>query len=164
MSTTWIIAILIGATIIAGLAFYLGRLLMQLKQVKTAQQEKVNQRNKTLKNNIYTIAWAMKDGQCEPSEGCLRIWVLLDHLAEQPKPDFQQLYPGLYAMYQQVKDLPTHEARKKVKKSELRAMDKKRLAHEAEFKPLIDKDVATLVELYKSFADKGKTVSLDQMH
>ena len=36
MSNVWLIAIIVGSVIIAGLAFYAGMLLMQLKQQKQA--------------------------------------------------------------------------------------------------------------------------------
>ena len=150
MSTGWIIALIIAALIIAGLSFYLGRLLMQLKQVKQAQQQQITKRNTKLTEDIYTIAWAMQEGQCEPSEGCLRIWVLLDHVAEEPKPDNQQRYPGIFALYDKIKDLPTHSARKALPKLELRKMDAQRLIHEQEFKTLIDADVSQLIKTLKS--------------
>ena len=149
MSTGWIIALIVGAIIIAGLSFYLGRLLMQLKQVKQAQQQQIEKRNKKLAEDIYTIVWAMQEGQCDPSEGCLRTWVLLDHIHEEPKPDNQQLYPGIFALYDKIKDLPTHSARKELPKKELRKMDAERLNYEQEFKALIDADVGKIIEKFK---------------
>lgn len=149
MSTGWIIALIVAALIIAGLSFYLGRLLMQIKQVKQAQQQQISKRNSKLSEDIYTIAWAMQEGQCDASEGCLRIWVLLDHIFEQPKPDNQQRYPGIFALYDKIKDLPTHSARKALPKKALREMDQERLVNEQTFKTLIDTDVAQLIERFK---------------
>ena len=152
MSTAWIIALVIGALIIAGLSFYLGRLLLLLKHKEQSQQAKIEKRNITLAENIYTIAWAMRDDQCELSEGCLRVWVLLDHIVPDPKQpalDNQQQYPGVFALYEKVKDLPTHDARKKVKKPELRAMDQQRLKDEVEFKSLIESDIEKLINRFK---------------
>ena len=154
MNSTWLIALIIGALIIAGLSFYLGRLLLLLKQARGKQQAKIEARNTTLAENIYTIVWAMRDGQCEFSEGCLRVWVLLDHIMpsnpKQPRADNQKLYPGIFALYEKVKDLPTHDARKKVKKSELRAMDEQRLKDEVQFKEQIETDIEQLVERFKA--------------
>ena len=150
---SWIIAIIIAVLIIAGLSFYLGRLLMQLKQVKQAKQQQIKQqidkRNQKLAEDIYTIAWAMQEGQCEPSEGCLRICVLLDHFDQQPKPDNPTIYPGIHALYDKIKDLPTHAARKALPKKELQQMDKERFAHEKAFKNLIDQDITKLIERFK---------------
>ena len=149
MNLGWIIAIIIAALIIAGLAFYLGRLLMQIKQVEQAQQQQINKRNQKLSDDIYTIAWAMQQGQCEPSEGCLRIWVLLDHIELNPKPDHQQLYPGIFALYDKIKDLPTHSARKALPKKTLRQMDAQRFADEKALKTLIDADIHKIIEFFK---------------
>ena len=149
MSIGWIIALIAGSIIIAGLSFYLGRLLMQLKQIKQAQQQQITKRNNKLSEDIYTIAWAMQEGQCDSSEGCLRIWVLLDHIIEEPKGDNQQRYPGIFALYDKIKDLPTHNARKELPKKELRKMDAERLNYEQEFKALIDADVGKIIEKFK---------------
>ncbi len=152
MSLAWIIALVCGALIIAGLSFYLGRLLMQIKHNKAQQAlavtEHNDKRNKTLSESIYTIAWAMRDGQCEYSEGCLRVWVLLDHYVEQNKPDQSQLYPGVFALYDKIKDMPTHEARKKLKNKALMQMDKQRLGFEDEYKSLIKTDITRLIERF----------------
>lgn len=152
MSLGWIIALLGGALIIAGLSFYLGRLLTQIKHNQAQQALKVTQhndkRNKTLSESIYTIAWAMRDGQCEYSEGCLRVWVLLDHYVEQNKPDQTLLYPGIFALYDKIKDMPTHEARKKLKSKALMQMDKQRLSFEDEYKSLIKTDITGLLERF----------------
>ncbi|MFT5162490.1 MAG: hypothetical protein ACI9FJ_001066 [Alteromonadaceae bacterium] len=158
MMTLWTVAIVLGSLIIAALAFYLGRLLLLVKQGKKAQaqihQAQINKRNKTLAESIYTIAWAMRDGQCDFSEGCLRIWVLLDHYVEQPEdgvlPTKSEVYPGIFNMYEKIKDMPTHEARKKYKKSELMVMDKQRATHETQYKPMIEGDIAKLIERFVS--------------
>ena len=152
MSLGWIIALLCGTVIIAGLAFYLGRLMMQIKHNEAQQTLKVTQhndkRNKTLSESIYTITWAMRDGQCEYSEGCLRVWVLLDHYIEQNKPDQSLIYPGVFALYDKIKDMPTHEARKKLKNKALMQMDKQRQGFEDEYKSLIKTDITRLLERF----------------
>jgi hypothetical protein len=153
MSTGWIIALVCGGLIIAGLAFYLGRLLLLLRLTKqrseAKQAEKVTQRNKTLSESIYTIAWAMRDGQCEFSEGCLRVWVLLDHYVDNETTDNTQVYPGIFKLYKRIKDMPTHEARKKQKRSEQMAMDSDRVAAEKEYKDLIALDIAHLIKRFE---------------
>ena len=148
MSTPWIIALVIGAAIIAGLAFYLGRLLMLIKEGERRRAEKTAERNKTLAESIHTIAWAMRDGQCDLSEGCLRVWVLLDHIEQDNKPNQAELYPGVFKLYDKIKDMPTHEARKKYKKQEIMKMDMERWNFEADFKDQIEQDIARLIETY----------------
>ena len=67
MSTAWLIALIIGSAIIAGLSFYLGRLLMMIKQNQQAaektQAAEAAKRNKNLSESIYTIAWHRTSSQ-----------------------------------------------------------------------------------------------------
>ena len=161
MSTAWIIAFIIGAAIIAGLSFYLGRLLLLIKQRKAAQaaaqdaeiakRKALNEtRNITLSESIYTIAWAMRDGQCDLGEGCLRVWVLLDHYVEAQQTDNTEKYQGIFKLYDKIKDMPTHQARKKYSNKEIRQMDSDREGFEREFKPLIEQDIAQLIARFKT--------------
>ena len=134
--------------IIVGLAFYAGRLLWKLKeQNETIAKEKAK-KEKYLVDSISHIAKAMNEKQCEYSEGVLRIWVLLDHYnssKEEPK-DYTSLYPGFAKLYDVVKDMPTHEARKKYSKKEVFQMDTKRWTAEKEYEQQIDTDLDVLMK------------------
>ena len=84
MSPLWVITIIVAVAIVAGLAFYAGKLLFQLKVQKEQQQAQLEklkakalERNAKIADSINLIARAMKEKQCEYSEGCLRIWVLM---------------------------------------------------------------------------------------
>ena len=123
MTLTWIIAIVIAVLIIFGLAFYAGKLLFQLnvqKQKQQAQlekrQAKVKQRNVKIADSINLISRAMKEKQCEYSEGCLRVWVLMSQYKFSDEIDLEQEYQSIFKMYDVVKEMPTHEARKKYSK------------------------------------------------
>ena len=148
MSTGWIIALICGALIITGLSFYLGRLLLLIQHAKQRQIEKTIARNFTLSESIYTIAWAMQQGQCELSEGSLRVWVLLDHYVESEPQDNELRYPGIFALYDQIKEMPTHQARKKYKNGEIMKMDKIRWQSEQQNKTQIETDVSKLIERF----------------
>lgn len=155
MSMAWIIVLVLAGLIIAGLSFYLGRLLLLIKYAKQQQANKTDERNKTLAESIYTIAWAMHEGQCELSEGCLRVFVLLDHYVEPLGQNNATTYPGVFALYDKIKDMPTHEDRKKCQKSEIAAMDKARYNYEAQFKALIEADINTLIERFATESDNA---------
>ena len=134
MTTAVWLAIAVGALIIAGLAFYAGTLLMRLQQQRRQQlqqaarlQQQQAEKALYLRDSIILICKAMREEQCELSEGALRLWVLLDHLVPERTPDPQTTYPGLFQMYQVVKDMPTHQARKAQAKSLTRQQDKVRL-------------------------------------
>lgn len=140
--------IALGVILVAGLAFYAGQLLWQLKQQRLVQQEQKDKRLKYLTDSISLIAKAMKEEQCELSEGVLRVWVLLDHYnSEQEAPkDYPSLYPGFAALYDVIKDMPTHEARKKQGKQERFKMDVTRWDAEKEHNEQITTDIGKIIK------------------
>lgn len=156
MSTIWIVLLIIGSLIIVGLAFYAGKLLQQVKQQKLRQQQeaelqqqKLAEKKHYLQESIVLISRAMLEQQCELSEGALRLWVLLDHWPQTDKPDPIQSYPGLYQMYQVVKDMPTHQARKEQDKKLTRQQDKLRQQAEIDLKAVIEADVQLLLTRFQ---------------
>ena len=149
--------IVIGGIIIAGLAFYAGRLLYLLKrqgqQQAQRQAEKARQAqrqqaeyNQKILLSINTIVRATQQKQCELSEASIRICVLLQRLALDPLPDFAGLYPALHDFYQQIHHHPTHEARKSYPKNEIRQLDLQREQLEQEFASSIGKELAELLQ------------------
>ncbi|MGI5309989.1 DUF2489 domain-containing protein [Rheinheimera sp. WS51] len=153
LSTTAIILITLGAIIVAALAFYAGKLIWQLQQQKQKiaqqQEHKTTERKKYLTDSIVLICKAMLEGQCELSEGALRLWVLLDHLVPERTPDPNTSYPGLYQMYLVVKDMPTHEARNKQDKALTKQQDSVRLKAEQDLKSTILQDTAALLNRFQ---------------
>lgn len=156
MTLLWVLVILLGTAIIAGLAFYAGKLLWLLKQQNKKQQqeqlayqEKLLEKKRYLQESIVLISRAMQEQQCELSEGALRLWVLLDHWPQDNKPDAIQNYPGLYQMYLVVKDMPTHQARKDQDKKLTRQQDKLRQQAEIDLRELIQADVSKLLERFQ---------------
>jgi len=142
----------LGVVIVAGLAFYLGQLLFQLRaqqqkqlQAMQVQQKKQAEHQQYLLDSIVFIGKATLEQQCEVSEAALRIWVLLENL----QPDLAQAsrWPGLFAMYDCVKAMPTHEARKELEKKELRRQDHLRQQTEIQLKDAIEADIRGLLEL-----------------
>lgn len=141
-----------GLLIVAGLAFYLGKLLSQLKQQQwqqqqalQLQQQKQAEHQQYLLDSIVLIGKATLEQQCEPSEAALRIWVLLENL----QPELAQAcrWPGLFAMYDCVKAMPTHEARQQLDKKELRRQDHLRQQTEIQLKSAIETDIRGLLVL-----------------
>lgn len=140
--------IALGVILVVGLAFYAGQLLWQVKQQSIEKQEQTEKRHKYLTDSISLIAKAMKEEQCELSEGVLRVWVLLDHYnSEQEAPkDYPALYPGFAALYDVIKDMPTHEARKKQGKQERFKMDVTRWDAEKKHNAQIVTDISGIIE------------------
>lgn len=144
----WLLAGL-GVVIIGALAYYAGRLLAQLKQQNQRRSDALNQRNINLLESITTIAKAMEQGQCPLSEGCLRLVVLLDLRTESLEAAYAKRYPHIHDMYERIKHMPTHEARKKYPKQDIRKMDKEREGYEEQLEDVILNDVR---QLLKDFA------------
>ena len=145
MSNTTISMLIAGCIIVACLAFYAGTLLWQLQQQTQLKQKQLADKQQHLRESITVICKAMLQEQCELSEGALRLWVLLDHLAPERQPDPVITYPGLYQMYQVVKDMPTHQARKAQSKALTLQQDEIRLKAEQDLKDFILADTKTLL-------------------
>lgn len=140
------VAAAFGVVIIVALAFYAGRLLGQLKQQNQRRDAALTKRNENLHESIVTIAKAMEQGQCPLSEGALRLVVLLDLRVESLEAKYATRYPALHDMYERIKHMPTHDARKQYPKQEIRKMDAEREGYEQELENVILNDVRQLLK------------------
>ncbi|NVK24657.1 MAG: DUF2489 domain-containing protein [Gammaproteobacteria bacterium] len=152
----WYAIIALAFVLVAALAFYAGQLLWKVKQQQQAQQQERAKKIKYLTDSIGHIAKAMDAEQCEISEGVLRIWVLLDHYKQQTAGDqnYQELYKGFASLYEVIKDMPTHDARKKLGKQERFNLDVRRWDAEKEFAELIKQDLQSILEAFPTTLDK----------
>ena len=139
-----IVFLLVALFIVAGLAFYAGSLLFKLRTQQQLRYQKTQQRIRKISESIQTIAKALEQQQCNLSEGCIRLFHLLEALPVKDKPDFSQQFSGLYSLYNHVKDLPTHEARKAQPKKQTKQQDLQREELEAQLETQILNDVAVL--------------------
>ncbi|NVK36385.1 MAG: DUF2489 domain-containing protein [Gammaproteobacteria bacterium] len=140
-----------AAVIILGLSAIAAYYIIKLNQVKKAQAEQIK-KNKAawqkhrdeLASDLRFIANAMLQGQCEITEGCLRIKVLMDRLDDelQHKPEFKTIQ----SHFAQTIQMPTHEAYKALSKQEQFKLDKTRYGLEAKNKDQILIEVQTLAE------------------
>tara|TARA_R110000744_G_scaffold305604_1_gene413922 strand:- start:13608 stop:14057 length:450 start_codon:yes stop_codon:yes gene_type:complete len=144
MSSITILLILAAFVIIASLAFYAGKLLFMLNKQNKKMARTKQQRVERLMESIHTISMAVEQQQCNLSEGSIRLYHLHESLPIDDKPDYESHYPGLYALYAKVSDLPTHEARDKLSTLERKTQDVAREALESELESQILKDVAKL--------------------
>lgn len=144
----WYVLIALAVLIVVGLAFYAGQLLWKVKAQNEAVAAEKEKKQKYLTDSISHIAKAMKEKQCEYSEGVLRIWVLLDHYnrAQSEPKNYPEVYPGFAKLYDVVKDMPTHEARKKFSKKDIFKMDTQRWEAEKQYEQQIDTDLDVLMK------------------
>jgi len=149
MSNTWLIAIVIGSIIIAGLAFYAGKLLMLLKAQTKQQKGAHEQHQRGLKNHdkkvfdsVVIIARAMQEEQCDISEGCWRLSVLLDSLKISQGLD--QQFPAIFELYNKIKHLAILTDRKDLEKKQRMKEDLTRMKAESELADEIKLDIDLL--------------------
>ncbi|OOF44323.1 DUF2489 domain-containing protein [Rodentibacter trehalosifermentans] len=141
----WITILTVFAlAIIAALSWYAFRL---LKQVKTRQQmlrEAQMARTARLKESIEIIAKAMLQKECNHSEGVIRLAMLLMPLGKNLHP-----YPAMWELYETVREMPTHEARKALGKKERMHLDLERESAEAKLEQAIMEELPRLLDEIK---------------
>ena len=135
---------LVALAIIAGLSFYAGNLVLRLRTQQKLRKQKTQQRINKIFQSIQTIAKTLEQQQCNLSEGCIRIFHLLEALPVKNKPDYSQQFIGIYSLYNQVKDFPTHDVRKAQSKIETKKQDLQREELEAQLESQILRDVSVL--------------------
>ncbi|WP_354689037.1 DUF2489 domain-containing protein [Aeromonas sp. 19NY04SH05-1] len=144
------LAALLGGLILSGLAIYAGMLLARLKRQQERHLQAILARNERILDSVRVIAHAVLEGQCDYSEGAIRLTNLLDALQIKEGRAFAAEFPGLYGLYEKVKEMPTHEARRALKRNEVMKLDLERSGYEAELETQILKDVAQLKDLQLS--------------
>lgn len=148
-SNLWLVLLVIGVIIIAVLAFIAGKLLRQLRQQKLAQQQVAIAKEQALKKHdskiiasVVIIVKAMQEEQCDLSEGCWRLSVLLDSL--KLSRDMSAQFPAIFQLYQAIKHMPILEERKKLAKPQRMKLDFERMKLEAQLHQNIQKDLDLL--------------------
>jgi len=152
MQLDYVLAAL-AVIVILGLAFYAGILISKIKihtkrneQQQSEQQEKKQQRNDNICESIRVIALATTQKQCNVSEAAIRLTILLETLVIEQPIDVDKDYPAISALFQKVKEMPTHDKRKDVPAKELKKLDLKRLAFESELEEKIIAEASLLVD------------------
>ncbi len=154
----WVVWITLAVIIIIGLSFFACKLLMQLKRQTLLQKQvyvehltALNKHDKKVLESIVIIVRAMKEEQCDISEGCWRLSVLLDSLKTGER--LHKEFPAIFELYEEIKHMPILDARKKLDKKERMKLDFERIKKEAILADAIRKDIAKL----HIFSDKKIT-------
>ena len=141
--------------IIIALAFYAGILIKKINvqkaynQKAAEQQEaqqalKKQQRNDKICESIRLIARATAQKQCNVSEAAIRLTVLLETLLLKEPIDLAKNFPALSELFDKVKEMPTHEQRKKFPVKEIKILDMKRKIFESQLEDKIIKEMSQL--------------------
>lgn len=136
--------IALAVALIVFLASYACFLLYKLRLQNQRKRLLAHQRYEKTADSIRVIALAMAQQQCNLSEGCIRLVRLLESLPFKQPATLSGQYPGVYALYQEVKDLPTHARRNELSRAERNRQDTAREEKEAEYSTLILTDVTLL--------------------
>ena len=137
--------IVVAFFLMIGLCLYAIYLLKQLKIQKELITKVKHERTIRLKESIDVIARAMQSGECNTSEGVIRLTMLL-----RPFGKNLSTYPAMANLYEVVRDMPTHDARKLLDKRERMRLDLDRESVEVQFKQGIKKELYILLEDIKS--------------
>ena len=140
----WIFFV-IALFLVTGLTLYAIRLLKQLKVQKELIAKAKNNRVIRLKKSIDIIARAMQSGECNLSEGVIRLTMLL-----MPFGKNLSTYPAMANLYEVVRDMPTHDDRKLLEKRERMRLDLERESAEVQFEKDIKQELYILLEDIKS--------------
>lgn len=140
----WIFFV-IALFLVTGLTLYAIRLLKQLKVQKELIAKAKNNRVIRLKESIDIIARAMQSGECNLSEGVIRLTMLL-----MPFGKNLSTYPAMANLYEVVRDMPTHDDRKLLEKRERMRLDLERESAEVQFEQDIKQELYILLEDIKS--------------
>lgn len=137
----WKTFLLIAAVItIAGMVGYAAYLLLALQKQKKALLQARRNRIHRIKESLEIIAKAMLNGDCNLSEGVLRLKMLLEPVGMSLK-----YYSAMWRLYETVEDMPTHEARRELKKNERMRLDLQRESTEAELESKIKSELNRLL-------------------
>lgn len=149
MNDYWIILLIVALLIIGGLAFYAGKLLKQLSAQKKAQQQAELAKKQALSkhdlhvfSSVKIIVKAMQEEQCDFSEGCWRLSVLLDSL--KLSSELADQFPAIFKLYNEIKHFPILEERKKLDKKQRMQQDYQRVKIEAQLHDEIVTDLDLL--------------------
>ena len=139
------VLLLVAVCIIVGMIGYATYLLLALQKQKKALQQARRNRINRIKESIEIIAKAMLNGDCNLSEGVWRLKMLLEPVGMSIKNHVTMLQ-----LYEVVETMPTHEARKALKKNERMRLDLQRESAEA----ALEKNIK--LELHQLLADIEK--------
>lgn len=142
----WMIILgLVALGVVGALAWYAWRLSVRVKTQQRLIAQAQAARVARLQESIEIIAKAMKAGECNHSEGVIRLAMLLMPLGKSLQP-----YPGMAELHGGVRDMPTHDARKQLDKKARMRLDLERESAEAKC------EAAILLELDQLLDDVKK--------
>ena len=137
-----LLGIVVGLAVIALLLFVIVRQLRSQREQRQAHQQvledmqaQTQKQRDYLLDSVRVISMAMQDEQCELAEGCIRLKVLLDHLA--PYLHEHQDFSIFNEMFESTKHMPILEEWKKLNINQRFQLTQEREALELQHKAKI---------------------------
>ncbi len=167
-ATLWHLFATLGVAIVLALAAYALHLYVKLKQLPAQPAAPAadadagtgsghcashEARNEELRQSISLIARAMLSGDCNLSEGCIRIRYLMDHL--DPGQSQRAGIDIIYVHYEAIAHLDVLDARKALPKDERRAQDREREALEAKHGAAIREAAQELMQRFRESLERA---------
>ena len=142
----YLVIVSIAALIIAGLAFYAGKLLFLLSKQNERQKQTRLKRVNNMVESIETIVKAMTQQQCELSEGVIRVCNLLEALPLESQPDYSVKFPSIFTLFNAISQFDTLEARQALDKQTRRAQDKQRHEVESQYESSVLDELPSILQ------------------
>lgn len=146
-----VMLIVLACIVIAVLAVYAGFLLSKVNNQRkqfaisaAKKRESITQQYLKNLNSVILIAKAMQQKQCEISEGCWRLSVLIDSIDEHAVT-FHRKFPAIFNLYNKIKHMPILEDRKSLSKKEKLTLDMERMGYELELESAVQSDIDNLL-------------------
>ena len=159
MNEYWLIALVLAVIIIASLAFYAGKLLKQLSAQKQAQQQAevahqlaLEKHDQNVLASVKIIVQAMQEEQCDFSEGCWRLSILLDSL--KLSSELAQQFPAIFKLYNEIKHLSILDNRKQLEKKQRMKEDYQRMTLEAK----LHSEIVSDLDLLQQYVTERMTI------
>lgn len=151
MTSLTITLLVLAALVILILGSYAAFLVFKLRHQRQQQaiinEQKLQQqvvRDLKVIDSIVLISKAVAQAQCEISEGCWRLSVLIESLPNYREP-CKVKFPAIFMLYSKIKHMPILDARKELSKKDKLTLDLERMGHEQELEPEIIKNVHQLI-------------------
>lgn len=128
--------------------FYIKLQKVKRQQIKAAEKylQKEQERQAFVKDSLRTIGKAYIAEQCDASEACIRLRMLIDRVDFVQNIDF----PIIFKMYDEIKHFKTHEARQALSKKDLNVEDRQRFAIEKKYRDNLRNECELLLQKLES--------------
>lgn len=137
----------LAVLIVLSMAGYAISLFWKIRRQKQQIEQAKRERYRHICESVEVIARAMLSGQCDLSEGVLRLKPLLDVIGKK-----LAVFPAMWALYQVVENMPILDERKNLKRNERMKLDLERETKEAELEDEIKQECRQLLDDIQQFS------------